>query len=225
MTAVAVTISNTKEGYEDTIKTQEVTMKRFAGVAVILFLLLTVRVHAQSVCDYVLSFEDVSLSGTSIEDGYFFSGFSQYGYYFDICGIYTATNTTDLIYAELSDDSGVYWSVYGTMIWNQEMTRAYIQASYLDEVYSTYLDGTIRFSNGWYKISAKGGDNDSASYIDIYKRINGKWGVFDDVVDSVSQGGRTKFKNLDGSKLSGLREKLQTNPGQQRRRLKVGDRN
>lgn len=122
---MAVTISKAKEGQEDTIKTQEVMMKRFAGVAVILFLLLTVRVHAQSVCDYVLSFEDVSLSGTSIEDGYFFSGFSQYGYYFDICGIYTATNTTDLMYAELSDDSGVYWSVYGTMIWNQEMTRAY----------------------------------------------------------------------------------------------------
>jgi len=222
---VSVTSGKTKKGHEDTIKTQEVTMKRFAGVAVILFLLLTVRVHAQSVCDYVLSFEDVSLSGTSIEDGYFFSGFSQYGYYFDICGVYTATNTTDLIYAELSDDSGVYWSVYGTMIWNQAMTRAHIQASYLDEVYSTYLDGTIRFSNGWYKISAKGGDNDSVSYIDIYKRINGRWGVFDDAVASVSQGGRTKFENLDVSKLSGLREKLQTNPGQQRRRLKVGDRN
>ena len=222
---MAFTNSKTKEGQVDTIKTQEVMMKRFAGVVVILFLLLSVPVHAQSVCDYVLSFEDVSLSGTSIEDGYFFSGFSEYGYYFDICGIYTATNTTDLIYAELSDDTGVYWWVYGTMIWNQEMTRAYIQASYLDEVYSTYLDGTIRFSNGWYKISAKGGDNDSASYIDIYKRINGKWGILDDAAASVSQGGRTKFKNLDGLKLSGLREKLQTTPSQQRRRLKVGDRN
>jgi hypothetical protein len=222
---VAVTISKAKKSQEDTIKTQEVMMKRFTGVAVILFLLLTVRVHAQSACDYVLSFEDVSFSGTSIEDGYFFSGFSQYGYYLDICGVYSDTATTDSIYAELSDDTGVYWWVYGTMIWNQEMTRAYVQASYLDEVYSTYLDGTIRFSNGWYRISAKGGDNDSASYIDIYKRINGRWGVFDNAVASLSQGGRTKFKNLDGSKLSGLREKLQTNLGQQRRRLKGGDRN
>ena len=121
-----------------------------------LFLLFTVQVHAQSACDYVLSFENVSLSGTSVDDGYLFSGFSQYGYYLDICGFYTGA-TTDSIYAELSDDSGVYWFVYGTMIWNEEMTRAFVQASYLDEVYSTYLDGTVRYSNGWYKISAKGG--------------------------------------------------------------------
>ena len=33
-------------------------MKRFAGVAIILFLLFTVQVHAQSACDYVLSFEE-----------------------------------------------------------------------------------------------------------------------------------------------------------------------
>lgn len=200
-------------------------MKRFAGVTLSLFLLFAVPVHAQLVCDYVLSFEDVSLSGTSIEDGYIFSGFSQYGYYFDICGVYSNGATTDSIYAELSDDSGVYWWVYGTMIWNQAMTRAYMQTSYLDEVYSTYLDGTIRFSNGWYKMSAKAGDNDSASYIDIYRRIYGRWGVFDSGVASVSQGGRTKFKNLDEAKLSGLREKLQTNLSQQRRRLIVGDRN
>ena len=129
---------------EDAIKTEEGMMKRFGGVAVILFLLLTARVYAQSDCDYVLSFENVSLSGTQIEDGYFFSGFSQYGYYLDICGVYTG-NTTDSIYAELSDDSGVYWSVYGTIIWNEAMTRAIVQASYLDEAYSTYLDGTIKF--------------------------------------------------------------------------------
>ena len=196
-------------------------MKRFAGVAIILFLLFTVQVHAQSACDYVLSFENVSISGTSAEDGYLFSGFSQYGYYLDICGFYTGA-TTDSIYAELSDDSGVYWFVYGTMIWNEEMTRAFVQASYLDEVYSTYLDGTVRYSHGWYKISAKGGDNDSSSYIDIYKKINGTWGAYNNAMASVSQGGRTKFKNLDASKVSGLREKIQTLPGQEHRRLKVG---
>ena len=196
-------------------------MKRFAGVAIILFLLFTVQVHAQSACDYVLSFENVSLSGTSVDDGYLFSGFSQYGYYLDICGFYTGA-TTDSIYAELSDDSGVYWFVYGTMIWNEEMRRAFVQASYLDETYSTYLDGTVRYSNGWYKISAKGGDNESSSYIDIYKKINGTWGVFNNEMHSVSQVGRTKFKNLDTSKVSGLREKIQTLPGQERRRLKAG---
>ena len=196
-------------------------MKRFAGVAIILFLLFTVQVHAQSDCDYVLSFENVSLSGTSVDDGYLLSGFSQSGYYLDICGFYTGA-TTDSMYAELSDDSGVYWSVYGTMIWNEEMTRAFVQASYLDEVYSTYLDGTVRYSNGWYKISAKGGDNDSSSYVDIYKKINGTWGEFNNEMASVSQAGRTKFKNLDTSNVSGLREKIQTLPGQERRRLKAG---
>lgn len=196
-------------------------MKRLAVVAIILSLAFVVQVHAQSVCDYVLSFEDVKLSGKSVEDGYFFSGFSQYGLYLDICGVYTGF-TTDSIYAELSDDSGVYWFVYGTMIWNEQMTRAYVQVSYLDEIYSTYLDGTIRYSNGWYKISAKGGDNDSSSYIDIYKKINGSWGTFDNTLASASQVGRAKFKNLDQSKISGLREKIQTLPGQEHRRLKAG---
>jgi hypothetical protein len=196
-------------------------MKRFTGFALILFFIFTVPVHAQSVCDYVLSFENVSLSGTSIEDGYLFSGFSQYGYYLDICGIYTGS-TTDSIYAELSDDSGVYWFVYGTMIWNEDMTRAYMQASYLDEVYATYLDGTVGYSRGWYKISAKGGDNDSSSYIDIYKKIYGSWGAFDNALANISQVGRTKFKNLAASEVSGLREKIRTLPGQEHRRLKVG---
>lgn len=196
-------------------------MKRLALVAIILSLVFVAQAHAQSVCDYVLSFENVKLSGTSVEDDYFSSGFSQYGLYLDICGVYTGF-TTDSIYAELSDDSGVYWFVYGTIIWNDQMTRAYVQASYLDEIYSTYLDGTIRYSNGWYKISAKGGDNDSSSYIDIYKKINGSWGTFDNTLASASQVGRTKFKNLDQSKVSGLREKIQTLPGQEHRRLKTG---
>ena len=204
------------------MKPEEGTMKRFWGGVVILFLLLTVRVYAQSDCDYVLSFENVSLSGTQIEDGYFSSGFSEYGYYLDICGVYTG-NTTDSIYAELSDDSGGYWSVYGTIIWNWAMTNWYVQACYLDEAYSTYLDGTIKLSSHWYKISAKGGDNDSASYIILFKKISGIGDFLDDAAISLGQGARTKFKNLDKSKLFGLKKKLQTQPGQQRKRLKVGD--
>jgi hypothetical protein len=190
-------------------------MKRYWGVVVILFLLFAVRVYAQSDCDYVLSFENVSFSRTQIDDGYFVSGFSEYGYYLDICGVYTG-NTTDSIYAELSDDSGVYWSVYGTIIWNKAMTNAYIQASYLDETYSTYLDGTIKLSRRRYKISAKGGDNDSVSYITIFNNINGTGDLLDNGVSSLGQGGRTKFKNLDKSKLFGLKKKLQTQtqPGQ-----------
>ncbi len=197
-------------------------MKRYWGVVVIPFLLFAVPVYAQSDCDYVLSFENVGLSGTQIEDGYFQSGFSEYGYYLDICGIYTG-DTTDSIYAELSDDLGVYLSVYGTIIWNWAMTNGYIQASYLDEAYSTYLDGTIRRSGGWYKISAKGGDNDSVSYITKFNNIKGNGYFWDNTVSSLGQGGRTKFKNLDKSKFFGLKKKMQTQPGQQRKRLKVGD--
>lgn len=211
-----------REGGDGKIK--EGIMKRYWGVVLILLLLFSVRVYAQSDCDYVLSFENVSLSGTLIEDGYFPSGLSGYGFYLDICGVYTGY-TTDSIYAELSDDLGVYWSVYGTIIWNKSMTTAYVQASYLDEVYSTYLDGTIKFSKGWYKISAKGGDNDSVSYITIFKNINGVGDFWDNAVTGLNQEGRTKFNNLDKSRLLGLKNKLQTQtqPGQQRRRLKVGD--
>ena len=207
-------------------------MKRFCGVAVILFLLLTVRVYAQSepTCDYVLSFEDVRLSGKQVEDGYFLYGFSEYGYYLDICGFYAEnTNTTDLIYAELSDDSGVYWYVYGTAIWDEAWKKAYVQASYLDDTYSTYLDGTIKFSGGWYKISAKGGDNgsdnDGVFYITLFNKISGIGGFLDNEVTSLKEGGRTKFKNLDKSKLFGLKKKQQTQPGQQRKRLKVSPSN
>lgn len=198
-------------------------MRRFLGVGLGLVLLCAVPVYAQTGCDYVLSFENVYLSGTSIDDGYLFSRFSQGGFYLDICGVYTGS-TTDSIYAELSDDSGVYWYVYGTMIWNPWMTRAVLQATYLDEVYSTYLEGTVRYSNGWYRLSAIGGDNDSTSYIDIFKRITGRWGVFDDSLSSLSQAGRVKFKNLDLSKLSSLRENIQTLPGGEHRRLNTGNR-
>jgi hypothetical protein len=208
------------------MKTEEGVMKRFCGVAVILFLLLAVRVYAQSEdCDYVLSFEDVRLSGKQVEDGYFLYGFSEYGYYLDICGFYTDGNTTESIYAELSDDSDVFWGVYGTIIWNEAWKKAYVQASYLDDTYSTYLDGTIKYSGGWYRISAKGGDNDSFSYITLFNKINGIGGFLDNEGASLSKGGRTKFKNLDKSRLLGMKKKLPTQPGQQRKRLKVSPSN
>jgi hypothetical protein len=199
-------------------------MKRYCKAAIILILLSATSVYAQSECDYVLSFGNVSFAGTQVEDGYFRSGFSDDGYYFDICGVYTG-NTTDSIYAELSDESSTYWFVYGTIIWNESMTKGYVQASYLDETYSTYLDGTITSSREWYKISAKGGDNDSVSYIIIFKNINGVGDFWDNAVTSLNQEGRTKFNNLDKSRLLGLKNKLQTQtqPSQKRRRFKVED--
>jgi hypothetical protein len=196
-------------------------MKRYRGIVSILFLLFAIPVYAQSQCDYILSFENISLSGTQIEDGYFRFGFSEYGYYLDICGVYTG-NTTDSIYAELSDDSTVYWFVYGTIIWNESMTKAYVQASYLDETYSTYLDGTITSSREWYKISAKGGDNDSVSYITLFKNIKGTGYFLDNTATNLAQDGRTKFKYLDSSRLN-KKLQIQTQPGQQRERLNVRD--
>jgi hypothetical protein len=186
-------------------------MKRYWGVAIILVLLSAIPAFAQSECDYVLSFESVSFSGTQVEDGYFRSGFSDDGYYLDICGVYTG-NTTDSIYAELSDDSSTYWFVYGTIIWNESMTKGYIQASYLDETYSTYLDGSITSSRGWYKISAKGGDNDSVSYITLFKNFKGRGYFLDDAAAGLNQDGRARFQNLDRLKLQGLKEKFQSQP-------------
>ena len=186
-------------------------MRRYWKAAVILILLSATPVYAQLECDYILSFENVSFSGTQVEDGYFRSGFSDDGYYFDICGVYTG-NTTDSIYAELSDESSTYWFVYGTIIWNESMTKGYIQASYLDETYSTYLDGTITSSREWYKISANGGDNDSVSYITLFKNFKGRGYFLDDAAAGLNQDGRTRFQNLDRSKLQGLKEKLQSQP-------------
>ncbi len=186
-------------------------MKRYWKAAVILIVLSATPVYAQLECDYILSFENVSFSGTQVEDGYFRSGFSDYGYYLDICGVYTG-NTTDSIYAELSDESSTYWFVYGTIIWNESMTKGYIQASYLDETYSTYLDGTITSSREWYKISAKGGDNDSVSYITLFKNFKGKGYFLEEAATGLNQDGRARFQNLDRSKLQGLKEKLQSQP-------------
>jgi hypothetical protein len=183
-------------------------MRRYWKTAIIFILLCSTPAYAQSECDYILSFENVSFSGTQVEDGYVRYGFSDGGYYLDICGVYTGY-TTDSIYAELSDGSSVYWFVYGTTIWNESMTKGYIQASYLDEIYSTHLDGTITSSGGWYKLSAKGGDNDSISYISLFKSIKG-WGYFlDNTATGLSQPGRIRLRNLDPSKLHGLKEKLQ----------------
>lgn len=183
-------------------------MRRYWKTAVILILFCATPVYAQSECDYILSFENVSFSGTQVEDGYVRYGFSDYGYYLDICGVYTGY-TTDSIYAELSDGSSVYWFVYGTTIWNESMTKGYIQATYLDELYSTHLDGTITSSGGGYKLSAKGGDNDSISYITQFKSIKGTGYFLDNTATGLSQDGRTRFQHLDRSKLNGLKEKLQ----------------
>ena len=186
-------------------------MKRILGVLVVMLALAAVPVYAQeSECDYVLSFEDVSLRGTEIDDGYDIFDFFGYNFYFDICGLFNGA-TTDLIYGELSDDLGeIYLDIYGTAIWNHKGTKAYVQGSDLTEELSTYLDGTIKWSRGIYRISATGGVNDGFSFVQKYKSIRGLGYLESSEMlkaSGLDQLGRVKFQKLDKTKFLGLKEK------------------
>jgi len=192
-------------------------MKKILGGVTIVLILFAAPGYAQDLeCDYMLSFEDLQLTETEIDDGYSIANFSEYGYYFDICGLFNGA-TSDVIYAELSDDFGFYWDIYGTIIWNPKGTSAYIQGSDLTEDFSTYLDGKIKWSRGLYSISATGGVNDGYSFILRYKSIRG-YGYLDSwdllKASGLDQIGRGKFQNLDKAKLLGLKAKSQRgNPG------------
>jgi len=159
-------------------------------------------------CDYVLSFA-VSAKGIDVEDGYDLWGVLDHGY-LDICGLFNGA-TTDAIYAEFSDDFDVYWDIYGTVIWNPAGTRAYIQGSDIKEEMSSYLDGTIRWSRGLYRISAAGGVNDGYSFILRYNSILG-YGSLDlsEVLKaSELEGSRTpRFQKLDQAKLKKWKERV-----------------
>ena len=187
-------------------------MKKIVGVLALMLALLAVPVYAEDAeCDYILSFEDVRLSETEIDDGYDIANFSEYGYYLDICGLFNGA-TSDVIYAELSDDGNVLWDVYGTVIWNPKGTSAYIQGSDLTEDFSTYLDGKIQWSRGLYSISATGGVSDGYSFILKYKSIRGvgyldAWNLLK--ASGLDQTGRGKFQKLDKAKLLGLKAKSQ----------------
>ena len=184
-------------------------MKKILGGILIGLVLCGLPVYAQAVeCDYILSF-DVSLKGTEIDDGYDLWGFSGYGYYFDVCGLFNGA-TLDVIYAELSDDDGVLWDIYGTVIWNPAGTSSYVQGSDLNENFSSYLDGRIRWSRGLYSITAAGGVNDGIFFISKYKSIKG-YGYLDSAeilkASGLDQIGRAKFQRLDKAKLLGLKDK------------------
>lgn len=176
--------------------------------------LFSFPVHGQDLeCDYVLSLA-VSAKGIDVEDGYNLWAVLDSGY-LDICGVFNGA-TTDIIYAEFSDDFDVYWDIYGTVIWNRAGTRAYIQGSDLTEDLSSYLDGTIRWSRGLYRISAAGGVNDGNSFILRYSSILG-YGYLDlwEVLKaSELEGSRTpRFQRLDQAKLKKWKERVSSKQG------------
>ncbi len=150
-------------------------------------------------CDYNLSFYITTWSGKTIEDGYFSSSFSDSGYYFDICGNYVG-DTSDYFYGELVDDIGnLYLAAYGTIIWNNptNATSAYIQGGYYDDVYSSYIDGTIKYSRGKYTLTAKGGASDD-TFIGLYTSIKGATSVS---LDEVFKKDRAAVPKKDGKSI------------------------
>lgn len=171
--------------------------------------LFSMPVHGQDVaCDYVLSFA-VNVRGIEIEDGYDLWEVLDRGY-LDICGVFNGA-TTDIIYAEFSDDFAVYWNIYGTIVWNPAGTRAYVQGSDLTEDLSSYLDGNLRWSRGVYRLSATGGVNDGYSFILKYKSILGygyldSWEVLKATgLDAI----RTpRFQNIDQVKWNRWKERI-----------------
>ena len=125
-----------------------------------------------SPCDLAVGFENVTISGKTIEDGPSSSNFSSPGLYLDIC-TKAQGNTTDSFEGDLYDDQINYWHVSGTIIWNApySATSAYIQGTGTDSM--AYIDGTIKYSRGKFTLSAKGGCSDGGSWIEQYSSIKG----------------------------------------------------
>ncbi len=144
-------------------------MKKLIGVAVaVTVLVFSGGAHAQ--CDLYLGF-DVIISGKSIDDGLITSSFTSNVLFLDICTTPSGF-TTDYFEGYLYDSFYDYWQVSGTIIWNPAFTLGYIQGTNLD-VTAPYIDGTIKYSRGSYSISAKGGNSDGASFIEVYTVIKG----------------------------------------------------
>jgi hypothetical protein len=147
-------------------------MKKMIAVAIAMAVAVFSGI-AYGQCELALGF-DVILLGKAIDDGYILSTFTSDVLYFDIC---TAPSglTTDYFEGYLYDQFYDYWQVYGTIIWNPSFTSGYIQGANSD-VTSPYIDGTIKYSRGAYSISAKGGNSDGTSFIEIYTSIKGPGG-------------------------------------------------
>ncbi len=128
---------------------------------------------SSSQCNLSVGF-DVTLSGKSTKDGYAFSNLTSDGLHFDIC-TKAQGDTTDSFEGHLYDGQTDYWHVSGTIIWNSSSsaTSAYIQGTGLDNGVMPYIDGTIKYSQGKYSISAKGGCSDGTSFIEQYTSVKG----------------------------------------------------
>ncbi len=148
-------------------------MKKLIGAAVaVAMLVFSGAAHAQ--CDLYLGF-DVFISGRSIDDGFFTSSFTSDVLFLDICTTPSGL-TTDYFEGYLYDQFFDYWKVSGTIIWNPAFTLGYIQGANVD-VTTPYIDGTIKYSRGFYSISARGGNSDGASFIEVYTAIKGRGAV------------------------------------------------
>ena len=80
--------------------------------------------------------------------------------------------TTDYFEGYLYDQLYDYWKVSGTIAWNPAFTLGCMQGTNVD-VTMPYIDGTIKYSRGFYSISAKGGNSDGTSFIEVYTAIKG----------------------------------------------------
>ena len=113
-------------------------------------------------CDYVIDFYPVSYSGKEIDDGYYSSSIGDSGWELVVCGNYFG-NTSDWFSGDIYDNSGYRTTIYGTIIWNKanNPTSAYIQGTAVEsgsDLYTFYLDGTLKWSRTKYTFSSKAGE-------------------------------------------------------------------
>ena len=113
-------------------------------------------------CDYVIDFYPVFYSGKEIDDGYYSTSIGDSGWELVVCGNYFG-NTSDWFSGDLYDNSGYRTTIYGTIVWNKPAgpTSAYIQGTAVEsgsDLYTFYMDGTIKYSRGKYTFSSKAGE-------------------------------------------------------------------
>ncbi len=170
-------------------------MKKMIGVGIaVAVLLCSSLTYAE--CEFSIGF-DVILSGKAIDDGFFISGFMTDVLFFDICT--TATGlTTDSFTGLLHDPTVDFWQVSGTIVWNPTFTVGYIQGTNRD-VTSPYIDGIIKFSRGIYTLSAKGGNSDGFSFIEIYNSIKGPGNVLPTGQGQTEDTGKRRRDKLQSS--------------------------
>jgi hypothetical protein len=113
-------------------------------------------------CDYIIDFYPVSYSGKVIDDGYYSTSIGDSGWEVVICGNYFG-DTSDWFSGDIYDNGGYRTTIYGTIIWNKAIgaTSAYIQGTAVEsdsDLYTFYMDGTMKYSRGKYTFSSKAGE-------------------------------------------------------------------